>query len=151
MAQYSIPYEGGCRCGAIRYKCSAEPIASYHCYCRDCQRESGTAFGSRISINTPDFSLLSGEPKWYGTGPDDGERVHRYFCEACGSGIYSVNTEIDIVFISVGSLDDPSVFQPTMSFWVSSAQPWVTVNENLTNFDTQPTLEELAELLASDE
>lgn len=33
---------GGCACGAIRYECTAEPVAAMHCQCRDCQHSSGT-------------------------------------------------------------------------------------------------------------
>ena len=40
------PYTGGCACGAIRYSIAGEPLFSYHCQCRDCQRESGSGHGS---------------------------------------------------------------------------------------------------------
>ena len=33
-------FTGGCACGAIRYECSAEPVVSYMCHCRDCQKPS---------------------------------------------------------------------------------------------------------------
>jgi len=151
MTKYSVPYEGGCRCGDIRYRCQSEPMMSYHCYCRDCQKESGSGYASRIAVNTPDFELVRGDPKWYGTGPDDGTRVRRYFCASCGSAVYSINSQVELVFISVGGLDDPSVFQPIVGFWTSSAQPWVNVNHDIKNFDTQPTMAELAELFANDD
>lgn len=151
MTQFSIPFEGGGRCGAVRYRCTGAPIASYHCYCRDCQIDSGGEKGSRITVNTPDFEITSGAAKWHGTGPDSGARVHRYFCEICGSGVYAINTQIEMVAIGVASLDDSGVFKPTMNFWTSSAQPWATVNEELTSFATNPSIAELAALLASDE
>ena len=35
------PYTGGCACGAIRYECNAEPMFSWICHCRECQRATG--------------------------------------------------------------------------------------------------------------
>ena len=34
--------EGGCRCRAVRYAVTGEPYLSLLCYCRDCQRATGT-------------------------------------------------------------------------------------------------------------
>ena len=95
MSKYSVPYEGGCSCGEIRYKYAAEPIMSYHCYCRDCQRGSGTGYASRIAVSETDFDLLQGEAKWHGTGPDDGARVRRYFCGSCGTDIRGGPQQLD--------------------------------------------------------
>ncbi len=39
-----VPFTGGCLCGTIRYKCSAEPIVMGNCHCRDCQGGTGSAF-----------------------------------------------------------------------------------------------------------
>ena len=133
MSKYSVPYEGGCSCGSIRYRCLAEPTMSYHCYCRDRQRGSGSGFGSRFALENQLFKLLKGQTKCYGTGP------------ACGPDVYSENVTVEQKFISVAMLDDPSVFEPQVGFWVSSAQPWVKVNREIRNFDTQPTMVELAE------
>ena len=150
MSKYSVPYEGGCSCGDIRYRCLSEPTMSYHCYCRDCQRGSGSGYGSRIALNTPDFELMRGDAKCHGTGLDEGTRVRRYFCPSCGADVCSINTQVEQVFISVPGLDDPSVFQPQVGFWTSSAQPWVKVNDDIKNYETQPTMEELVEHFRSD-
>ena len=39
-------FTGGCMCKAIRYECSIEPIGMGICYCRDCQKATGSAFAS---------------------------------------------------------------------------------------------------------
>jgi hypothetical protein len=33
--------EGGCSCGAIRYKLTNSPLIVHACHCRDCQRITG--------------------------------------------------------------------------------------------------------------
>ncbi|WP_041548911.1 GFA family protein, partial [Chamaesiphon minutus] len=44
------PFTGGCMCGAIRYECSAEPIAMGLCHCQDCQRATGSAFAAAVML-----------------------------------------------------------------------------------------------------
>src|SRR5437867_1208476 len=46
----TVPFSGGCACGAVRYECSAEPVIALNCHCRDCQRASGTAYASGIFV-----------------------------------------------------------------------------------------------------
>src|SRR5260370_24713374 len=36
--------EGGCACGAVRYRLTAPPLIVHACHCRDCQKQSGSAF-----------------------------------------------------------------------------------------------------------
>ena len=39
-------YTGGCTCGAVRYEVTAEPVRSFQCQCRDCQRDTGAGHAS---------------------------------------------------------------------------------------------------------
>ena len=50
-----ITRTGGCQCGAVRYELSAEPLALYVCHCRECRRQSASAFG--ISVIAPRAAL----------------------------------------------------------------------------------------------
>jgi hypothetical protein len=45
----TVPFTGGCACGAVRYECAAEPFMALNCHCRDCQRASGSAYASGCS------------------------------------------------------------------------------------------------------
>jgi hypothetical protein len=36
--------EGGCVCGAVRYRLTAPPLIVHACHCRDCQKQTGSAF-----------------------------------------------------------------------------------------------------------
>lgn len=58
----SVPFTGGCACGAIRSDCSAAPLLVWKCHCRDCQRATGSAFkrgahgiGETVSITPVDY------------------------------------------------------------------------------------------------
>ena len=52
--------DGRCLCGAVEYSCDAEPAFTAVCHCRDCQRQSGTAFSVIVGVPESDFRL-SGE------------------------------------------------------------------------------------------
>jgi hypothetical protein len=34
----------GCACSAIRYEVTMEPIVTFNCHCRDCQKTTGEGF-----------------------------------------------------------------------------------------------------------
>lgn len=38
-------HEGGCLCGAVRYRTEGLPVFTIVCHCRACQHRTGSAFG----------------------------------------------------------------------------------------------------------
>lgn len=121
----SIPFSGGCACKAMRYECSAEPIFSLNCHCRDCQQATGSAYSSVRIVPAPAFRIVSGELRFHRVKSDLGHDVGRGFCPDCGSPILGTIAENpDVVLIMSGSLDDPSQYPPSMDFYTTRAQPW---------------------------
>src|SRR5918999_1187460 len=49
--------EGGCACGAVRYRLTSEPMFVHCCHCRDCQRQTGSAFVINALIETDRMAL----------------------------------------------------------------------------------------------
>ena len=78
------PMAGGCLCGAVRYECSGEPVFSLLCHCRDCQRQSGSAYAAAVRVPAASFRVTRGEPKLYVKTGDSGNQVTRAFCPECG-------------------------------------------------------------------
>jgi len=130
------PIFGGCACGAIRYSYEAEPVFALNCHCRDCQRETGSAFASILIVPRAAFRLVQGTPKNFALTADSGRTTTRAFCGDCGSPLFGFGS--DFVNIRVGSLDDPSTFRPTQDIYVSSAQPWDYMNSALTKVPKLP-------------
>jgi hypothetical protein len=85
----SIPFSGGCACGAIRYECTAEPAISLNCHCRDCQRATGSAFAPIRRVPTDALRIMS-TPKWYERTGGSGAKVRRGFCPECGSYLFAL-------------------------------------------------------------
>jgi len=123
---------GGCACGAIRYTCTAAPLFSLNCHCRDCQRESGSAFVPVLGVPKAAFVVSQGSPKYFELTADSGHATTRAFCGDCGSPLFGLpGSAPEMVTIRAGSLDDPSTFRPSQDIYTASAQPWDYMNPEL--------------------
>lgn len=116
-------FTGGCICGAIRYECTAEPVFTFCCHCRDCQRSSGGAYSPVLYLPPGAFRLTRGELKHYGTPSTMGGHNLRGFCAECGARISGGEGEHGIG-VTASSLDDPSWFTPQVHIFAGDAQPW---------------------------
>lgn len=134
-----VPFSGGCACGAIRYQCSAEPLAALNCHCHDCQRASGSAFAAILIVPASTFALMQGQPIYYNVTADSGAIMGRGFCDKCGSPVFIQHTRKtlgpEVAVIHAASLDDPSWFRPTVDLYTSCAQPWDVMNTALQKFE----------------
>ena len=54
-------HEGGCLCGAVRYRVEGEPPRSSVCSCTCCQRRTGSAFGFGAYFNAEQVKILKGK------------------------------------------------------------------------------------------
>ena len=129
---------GGCQCGAVRYECTAEPLFTGNCHCRDCQRSTGSAYVPALAV--PARALkITGDVKYYDSRADSGHTFSRGFCPNCGGRLFGKTSAMPrFMLITAGSLDDPSRFKPSMDFFTSSAQPWDHMNPELPKFPKQP-------------
>ena len=57
-------FEGGCACGAVRYRMTSPPMFVHCCHCHDCQRQTGTAFVLNALIEADRVSLICGRSRW---------------------------------------------------------------------------------------
>ena len=131
-------FEGGCRCGAVRYESSVDALATVHCHCRDCQYASGGAF-STVVVVPADALAITGETSAYSVTAESGEQVTRRFCPTCGSPLFSeLSANPGIKVVKAGSLDDPGLLQPSSHAWTKSAQPWSETIGELPRFATNP-------------
>ncbi len=132
--------EGGCLCGAVRYRSAAEPVMVAVCHCRNCQKQAGSAFSIIVAVPA-DSLAVRGETKTYVDHGDSGNTVLRIFCPQCGSPLISdVESPgaAGLRFIKAGTLDDPSWLAPGIHVWCRSKQPWVTIDPGAPQFATNP-------------
>ena len=48
----SETFEGGCSCGAVRFKLTSRPMFTHCCHCLDCQKQTGGAFAINALMET---------------------------------------------------------------------------------------------------
>jgi len=129
---------GGCRCGAIRYTLSAQPLATRLCWCRDCQY---WALGNAaVNIMVPRAAVtVTGAVAHFDSQADSGNRMRRSFCAHCGTQVFSESSGNALnMVIRVGTLDDASDIKPTVVIWTDSAPAWVHIDPDLQAFPRQP-------------
>jgi hypothetical protein len=127
-------FTGGCACGAIRYKVTAEPVVMFNCHCRDCQRASGGPYGAVLYVPVNAFKITKGEPRYYSTSSEAVGHNKRGFCAECGSRLFCGVTD-EGQGILASSLDEPSLFHPQFDIFTSDAQPWDHMNPKSKKFE----------------
>ncbi len=70
----SVTHEGGCACGAVRYRLRSDPLFIHCCHCLNCQRQTGSAFVINLLIETDRVELLAGDPQPVDVPRDDGSK-----------------------------------------------------------------------------
>ncbi|MEH6823246.1 MAG: GFA family protein [Motiliproteus sp.] len=140
-------FSGSCLCRAVTYQGKAE-LGGGHCHCTACRKSSGTSHCSHMIVTESDFRL-TGELRFYDSAADSGNLVSRGFCPNCGSAIYSKNSSMPgMVFVRASSLDTPEVFQPQMVVYAANAVSWSQINADLPHFDSMPSAEDIAAMMA---
>jgi hypothetical protein len=128
--------EGGCRCGAVRYRVEGDAEHSAICHCVDCRKSSGAPVTVWSAFPSERFAITSGEVKaWQGTGA-----AFRHFCGTCGTGLWYINEEVlpGLVDIQTGTLDDPEALPPEAHIQAAEELSWMKTAHDLPHFDRYP-------------
>ncbi len=121
-------HEGGCLCGAVRYRASAEPVRTSHCHCEMCRRHGGALFQTWVSFPSDRFAFVRGAPTVYASS-DIAERGH---CGRCGTPLtFQYLDRREDVSVSVGSLDRPNAITPTVHYWAKDMVSWLSIEDGL--------------------
>jgi hypothetical protein len=135
----TFPVEGGCQCGAVRYRLTAPPLAVYNCHCRDCQRLSGATNDMSMPIRRETFEHLAGDVAYFDKRADSGRTVRMFRCAQCGTRLWNEPLASPaLLVVKPGTLDDMSWAKPIGNIWTESRAPWVTIDDTLVNFPRQP-------------
>lgn len=123
--------EGGCLCGAIRYRLDGEIEESAYCHCRTCQRQSGAPVVAWFAIAPASFAYTNGKPKGYRAS----DRATREFCGDCGT--YLLFREDDATAtlgVNTATLDVPAQVPPTFHIWHQSHIAWFETADTAPRF-----------------
>ena len=144
MPQSPVPTQtstmaGGCQCGRVRYEVSGPPGTIYVCHCRECRRQSASAFGISVTVRSADLRLTQGTPRVWSRPADSGRTVDCHFCPDCGSRLWHGDLAREAeVSVKGGSLDQPVDLGQAVHIWVGSKLPGVTIPAGARVFDQEP-------------
>ena len=152
MSEWSLPWEGGCRCGQVRLKVSAKPLITMACHCTGCQRMSASAFSLSAAIPSEGFSVTRGEPA---VGGLHGASRH-YFCPHCMSWMFTRPEGLDwFVNVRPTMLAEAVWTEPFIETCTSEKLAWASTSarHSFEHYPApelyQPLMAEYAEYLSS--
>ena len=126
-----MEWTGGCLCGAVRYRATADPVRAVNCHCGMCRKSSGAAFLTFVHFPLGAFAWTKGAPTRYRSSPEAG----RGFCARCGSPLMMYESVLgDRVQVTLGSLDRAGDVRPDDHVWTESQLPWLHVEDDLPRF-----------------
>ena len=139
----SVPLEGGCSCGAVRYRLTSEPLFTNCCHCLNCQRQTGSAFVINVLIETDRVELLAGAPQAVDVPRDDGSAQRIFRCPTCQVAVFSQYTRPEVRYVRAGTLDQPSSVAPDAHIFTRSKLSWITLPDSAPAFEVYYDMETL--------
>lgn len=129
--------EGGCDCGAVRYRIAADPIFVNNCYCTRCQRQTGSTGVINLFIEAEKLEQLSGETQSHFVTAGSGGQHEIVRCATCGTALWSFYPRLGRhgAGVRVATLDVPGRFPPDAAIFTADRMPWVTLPEGIPQFE----------------
>ncbi|PZP22345.1 GFA family protein [Pseudomonas kuykendallii] len=127
-------HQGGCHCGALRYRFAAPLRDIAHCHCSICRRTSGGLVTTWIGVPLERFEWLRGTPAQYASS----DTCTRYFCGTCGAQL-ALFTRLSpqTLDVTIATLDEPQRAPADRHIWVTTRLPWLTLDPHLPSEDEE--------------
>lgn len=123
-------HEGGCHCGAVRYRIDGPLRSVVFCHCTQCRKQSGHYFAA-TSCATADLAITGSEYlSWYRAS----ETASRGFCSTCGSALFWKGDHSEHISILAGSLDLPTGIKADRHIYVADKGDYYSIDDGLTQF-----------------
>lgn len=123
-------HEGGCTCGAVRYRLESAPFDTGWCHCRTCQHSSGAPAMVFASVPAGDLVFTRGEDKVKSFRSSEFGR--RRFCGECGTPLtIEVEFQPETIDFTVATLDDPDSVPPGFHIFRASKIAWFETADDL--------------------
>lgn len=123
-----VNFEGGCLCGAVKYRIGKAPIDAGYCHCRLCQRASGAPVVAWLTVPVGGFAYTKEAPVIFNSSAHS----QREFCGTCGTQIaFRRSVSPKTVDVTLASLDDPSQVSPQYHIWRRSKIAWFETTDSL--------------------
>jgi hypothetical protein len=134
-------HEGGCLCGAVRFRTTGQPFRTSACHCTFCQRRTGSVLGLFAYFKADQVELNGAPLTMYEHRSDEsGRRLRVEFCPTCGTPVtHTAELWPGGRGISAGAFDDPKWFKVDRHIWLRSKHPWFELPAGVEAFDKAAT------------
>ncbi len=121
-----------CSCGQLRLTCEGEPVRISICHCLECQRRTGSVFGTQARFGRAQVTAIEGSATRYERVGDEGNTITFHFCGGCGSTVYWVMSgDPDLIAVAVGAFADPGFPAPRRSVYERRRHAWAAVPDTV--------------------
>lgn len=121
-------HEGGCLCGAVRYRVDGPIDSVAHCHCESCRRSAGAVFVTWFTIPRERLMWTKSSPRQFTSSPG----VTRQFCGTCGTELaYSKEKTATFIDLTLGSLDCASGHPADRHVWTADRLDWLHIDDHL--------------------
>ena len=125
--------EGGCLCGAVRYRIDAPPLWTGYCHCTSCRRSTGAPVTMFVGTRGDFVSFTKGERTMFASSPG----VERGFCAACGTPLtYESDRFPGETHFYISTFDDPQELCPTFHVFYEERLRWLEIADDLPRYAT---------------
>ena len=121
MAEDAAQKSGSCRCGAVQFTVTGDPLITIACHCTGCQRMTASAFSLSTLYPLDAFAVVGGDPVLGGLQ----QATRHYFCPDCKSWLYTrIEGLDDMVNVRATMLDDCRTYRPFVETCTDEKLPW---------------------------
>lgn len=126
MTRSLTRHEGGCLCGAVRYRIEGplDPVSA--CHCSQCRRASGHFAAATAAPR--DRVTIEGEVRWFESTPG---AVRRGFCPRCGSNLFWDRMAAETISVWAGTLDAPTGLRLAEHIFVADKGDYYEIGDGL--------------------
>ena len=115
-------WDGGCLCGAVRFRATGEPKWTIWCHCQSCRRHCGAPAAAFASFDVSTVEVTTGAITKFQSSPG----TVRGFCGRCGSTLTCESTAAPgETHFHIGAFDRAADLEPRADYFVEERLPWV--------------------------
>jgi len=133
-------HEGGCFCGANRYRVRGKPTRATACSCVWCRKRTGSAFGISVYFAEDDVEFTKESLARYRLTSDAGRWIEQEFCTICGTALtWTLEFLPGQRGIAGGSFDDPTFWYKIQRYVFARSKPdWLEIHGDIETFQAMP-------------
>ncbi len=118
MTDESEYRDGGCRCGAVRFRVKGRPMITMACHCTGCQKMTASAFSLSSFYALDNFEVTKGETVLGGLR----QELKHHVCPDCKSWMFRDMMATRQCRSTL--IDDSRGYKPFIETYTSEMLPW---------------------------